>query len=304
MQKERWGISFLELRGVRRDTGTVKRESLHYTVRLVWEYVTSKGIDKMSEDQPKQPNLEQPETEAVHQESTETASVIPESQPQQQSTTEKKSVVAKPGFGQQVLGLVRSLLPSSLSQKLSDGLLTGAIASIFVFILVIIFVSVSPSKPATEVANIPIAEETEAIAPEESLPLSVDPEVLENSFSEAPESMEEIIPSPPELTPEQTLIVSIQNQIDDLINQYGAGITESLRVNFPSSLLIVELNNDWYDKTEEEQDKLVNQMFQETQDLDFSKLQVINSQGRVIARSSAISSEMIILERSLLEIPG
>ncbi|NES67519.1 MAG: hypothetical protein F6K24_20890 [Okeania sp. SIO2D1] len=259
----------------------------------------------MSEDQPQQPNLEQPETEAVYQESTETASVTPESPPEQQSTTEKKSVVAKPSLGQQVLGLVRSLLPASLSQKLSDGLLTGAIASIFVLILVIIFVSVYSGQPATEVADIPISEEIEeAIAPEESLPLTVDPELSEDSFDEAPESVEPIIASPPKLTPEQILIVSIQNQIDDLTNQYGAGIIESLRVNFPSSLLIVELNNDWYDRTEEEQDKLVNQMFQEAQDLDFSKLQVMNSLGRVIARSSVINSEMIVLERSLLEIPG
>ncbi|NEP89032.1 MAG: hypothetical protein F6K18_20575 [Okeania sp. SIO2C2] len=272
----------------------------------------------MSEDQPQQPNLEQPETEAVYQESTETASVTPQSPPEQQSTTEKKSVVTKSGLGQQVLGLVRSLLPASLSQKLSDGLLTGAIAGIFVLILVIIFVSFSPGQPATEVADIPIAEEIEAIAPtdipiaeeieaiapEESLPLTVDPEVSEDSFDEAPESVEPIVVSPPKLTPEQILIVSIQNQIDELTNQYGAGIIESLRVNFPSSLLIVELNNDWYEKAEEEQDQLVNQMFQEAQDLDFSKLQVMNSQGRVIARSSVINSEMIVLERSLLEIPG
>lgn len=258
----------------------------------------------MSEDQPNQPNLEQPETEAVSQESTETTSVTPESQPQQQSTTEKKSVVTKPSLGQQVLGLVRSLLPASLSQKLSDGLLTGAIASIFVLILVIIFVSFSPGQPATEVADIPIAEEIEAIAPEESLALTVDPEVPDNSFYEAPDFVEPMIPPPPKLTPEQILIVSIENQIDDLTNQYGGGIIESLRINFPSSLLIVELNNDWYEITEEEQDKLVKQMFQEAQDLDFSKLQVMNSQDRVIARSSVMSSEMVILERSLLEIPG
>ncbi|NEP41056.1 MAG: hypothetical protein F6K35_18265 [Okeania sp. SIO2H7] len=161
----------------------------------------------MSEDQPQQPNLEQPETEAVYQESTETPSVTPQSPPEQQSTTEKKSVVAQPSLGQQVLGLVRSLLPASLSQKLSDGLLTGAIAGIFVLILVIIFVSFSPDQPVTEVADIPIAEEIEeaiaptdipiaeeieAIAPEESLPLTVDPEVSEDSFDEAPESVEPI----------------------------------------------------------------------------------------------------------------
>ena len=69
-------------------------------------------------------------------------------------------------------------------------------------------------------------------------------------------------------------------------------------------MLIVELSNDWYDLNAEEQDKLANQMFEQAQGLDFSKLQVINSQGRMVARSPAIGSEMIILERSLLERPG
>ncbi len=264
----------------------------------------------MSEDQPKQPSPEQPETEAVSPETTETPSVTSESQPQQPSTTENKSVVAKPGLWQQVLGLVRSLLPESLSQKFSDSLLTGAIATIIALILVIIFVSFPSSKPTTEVADIPVVAEselTEAIAPEESLPSIIDSENVQISdltLPEAPESVEPIIPSPPKLTPEQILIVSIQNQIADITNQYSGGIIESLIINFPSSLLIVELSNDWYDLTAGEQDKLVNQMFEQAQDLDFSKLQAINPQGRMLARSSVIGSEMIILERSLLEIPG
>ncbi|WP_307785847.1 transposase [Okeania sp. KiyG1] len=32
--------SVFKARGVRRDTGTAKRESLHYSFSLVWEYVT------------------------------------------------------------------------------------------------------------------------------------------------------------------------------------------------------------------------------------------------------------------------
>ena len=55
---------------------------------------------------------------------------------------------------------------------------------------------------------------------------------------------------------------------------------------------------------QEEQDKLVNQMFEEVQDLDFNRLTLINSQGRMVARTSVISSDMIILERSLLKLPG
>lgn len=264
----------------------------------------------MSEDQSNQPNLEQPETEAVSQETTETPSITSETQetqPQEQPTTKNESVVAKPGLWQQVLGLVRSLLPESLSQKLSDGLLTGAIAGIFALILVIIFVSFPSSKPTTEVVDIPVVPEselTEAIAPEESLPSTENGEISDLTLPEAPESIEPIVPEPPKLTPEQIFLVSIQNQIDDLANQYGGGIVESLKFDFPSNLLILELNNDWYDMTQEEQEELVNQMFEEVQDLDFNKLALINTQGRIVARTSVIGSEMIILERSLLKLPG
>ncbi len=261
----------------------------------------------MSEDQLNQPNSEQPETEAVSQETTETPSITSETQPQEQPISENESVVAKPGLWQQVLGLVRSLLPESLSHKLSDGLLTGAIASIFALILVVIFVSFPSSKPTTEVADIPVVAEselTEAIAPEESLPSTEDGEISDTALQEASESIEPVTPPAPKLTPEQIFIVSIQNQIDDLTNQYGGGIVESLKFDFPSNLLIVELKNDWYEMAQEEQDELVNQLFEEAQNLDFNKLALINSQGRMVARTSVIGSEMIILERSLLELPG
>ncbi len=56
--------------------------------------------------------------------------------------------------------------------------------------------------------------------------------------------------------------------------------------------------------TQEEQDELVDKMFDEAQELDFNKLDLINSQGRMVARTSVIGSEMIILERSLLKLPG
>lgn len=261
----------------------------------------------MSEDQPKQPHPEQPEAQTP--EVTETVSQIPESPPQQKSPTQKKSVVPKPGFWQQVLGLVRSFLPGSVGQKLSDGLLTVAIAAI-ALILVVIVVSFPSGKSATELADIPVVETPElpfAIAPFDPLlpTIDADQSQMTNLASPgAPQPVELTTPPPPKLTPEQFLIVSIKNQIADITNKYGGGFIESLKVDFPSSLLIVELSNDWYDLSVEEQDKLANQMLQQAQDLDFSKLQVINSLGRMVARSPVIGSDMIILERSLLEIPG
>ncbi|MGD1804204.1 hypothetical protein ACP6PL_02010 [Dapis sp. BLCC M126] len=269
---------------------------------------TTETPDVTSETKPQeQPTTENESTEAVSQETTETPDVTSETQPQEEPTTENESVVAKPGLWQQVLGLVRSLLPESLSQKLSDGLLTGAIAGIFALILVIIFVSLPSNKPTTELADIPVITEselTEAIPTEESLPATENGEISDLTLPEAPEPIEPVTPRPPKLTPEQIFLVSIQNQIDDFANQYGGGIVESLKFDFPSNLLIVELKNDWYDISQEEQDELVNQMFEEAQSLEFNKLTLINFKGRIVARTSVINSKMIILERSLLKLPG
>ncbi|MGK7919906.1 MAG: hypothetical protein AB4080_07850, partial [Trichodesmium sp.] len=250
----------------------------------------------MSEDQLNQPNVEQPQTETVSEETTETPSVTSENTTQAESTTEKSSV-AKPNFWQQILGVVRSLLPQSLSQKFSDGLLTGAIAGIVALILVVIFVSVSASKPTTEVAISPVISEfeiTEEIAVEDSLIPTIDAEDIEisdSTLSETDELIELTTTPPPELTPEQIFLVSIQNKIDDFANQYGEEIIESLTINLPSNLLIVEINNNWYNFTAVAQDNIVNQMFEEAEDLEFEKLALINSQGRTVARTSAISSK-------------
>ncbi len=252
----------------------------------------------MSEEQSKQPNTEQPETDQLSQELTETSAVT------SQSYTQQESTVTKSGLLQQVLGLVRSFLPEPIRQKTSDRLLTVAMATITTLLVVIIFVSFPSSQPATEVADVPIfegSELTEAIALEQSLPPVVDSEDAQ-MLDLAPETGKNT-PPPRKLTPEQTLIVSIQNQIYDLTNEYGDEVLEYLKVDFSSNLVTVEITDNWYELTAQEQDELANKMFQQVQYLEFGQLQLINSQGRIIARNSVISSKMIILERSLLERP-
>jgi hypothetical protein len=253
----------------------------------------------MSEEQPKQPNSEQPKSQKAP------------------STTPQEKGTAKPSLFQRVLGVVRSFLPEAISQKLPDGILAGAIAAIFLLLLTLPLV-LPTVEEVTEVAEVAAIEEPQlpAIAPEES-PLSVEEVSPELSLSEeiaedelssstlvAPEPTEpvEVTPAPaPKLTPEQYLVVAIQNQISDITNQYGGGVIESIEVNFPASLLVVQLSNDWYDLDEAEQDELANQMFQQAQKLDFKKLEAVDPEGVLLAREPVIGSEMIIVQRSLWE---
>ena len=256
----------------------------------------------MSEEQSKQPNSEQPKSQKTP------------------SATPQEKGAAQPSLLQKVLGVVRSFLPGAISEKLPDGILAGAIAAIFLLLLTLPLV-LPPADGATEVAEVAAIEEPqlppEAIAPEESpLPveeispkLSLSEEIVEDDSSSstlvAPEPAEpiEVSPAPaPKLTPEQYLVVAIQNQISDITNKYGGGVIESIEVNFPGSLLVVQLSNDWYDLSETKQDELANQMFQQARDLDFKKLEAVDPEGVLLARDPVIGSEMIIVQRSLWEL--
>lgn len=181
-----------------------------------------------------------------------------------------------------VLKLVRGLLPASANQKLSDWGLTAAIASTIVLILWI-SVAVSPDKPV-DVTKLP---------PEE---IQTPPEL---KAPNKPEPIEVVSPKPPVLTPEQNLIASIQNQVTGITNQYADGLIQSLEVNFPKSLLIIKVSSDWYDIKPGKQDKLADEMLSRSAEMDFSKLEITDTKGNIVARSPVVGTHMVILKRQL-----
>lgn len=235
-----------------------------------------------------------------------------------------------PGFFQKLalgwsatLGKIRSLLPANLSRKLSDTALTGIIAGIAV-ILVWTTSSVFSSKP-TEVATVPPTEEappaTITTPPEiavpptppavEETPPPVE-EITPPAVEETPPPVEEIPPSveetpPPEpeptptptviLTPEQTLIAAIENQVAEISDRFAPGLIQSIQANFRSSSLAVIISNEWYNLKQAQQEKLLAQMLQRAKEMDFTHLDIIDSQGRLVARNPVVGTDMIIFQR-------
>jgi hypothetical protein len=289
----------------------------------------------MSEDQPQQPQSEQPNPQVKPIAADQKAAKTPNS-----SLTKVElqkvllSFANKIGSAwQSLVGLVRSRLPKSTHEKLSDTFLTAAIAAILIVAIGTILtilpgksteiavvsspesseIIVSPSPESSEIIVSPSPESSEIIvspSPESSeITVSPSPESTATNLPEAvvPEEtkpVEIIPPPPPKLTPEQELIATIQKQVTEFTNQLGGGLIQSIQVNFPNSLLIVKVADDWYQVGDGEQDKLVNQMFQQTHKLEFQKLEITNSQGKIIARSPVIGGQMIILERHKSEIIG
>ncbi|MEA5622461.1 hypothetical protein [Nostoc sp. UHCC 0251] len=243
-----------------------------------------------------------------------------------ETTVEKLETAPPPGteetpsFFQQLqlrwgglLRTIRLFLPSNLSTKLSDTALTGIVTGIAV-ILVWTTATVFTSKP-TEVATIPPIEEVptptptittppELVAPEPQPPqppeeITPPPEVQTPPPPE-PEPIPTPTPTPTptiELTPEQALIAAIENQVAEISDRIASGLIKSIQANFRTSNLTVKISDDWYTLQESQQDKLAAEILQRSQELDFTHLEIMDSQDRLIARNPVVGTEMVIFKR-------
>jgi hypothetical protein len=107
-----------------------------------------------------------------------------------------------------------------------------------------------------------------------------------------------IVTIEPELTftPEQTLVAALQGKIADLINKDEADIVNVIKVDLPTSSLVVEMKDNWYELNESRQNKLANEILQRSRKLNFSKLELQDSQGTLVARNPVVGDQIIILQ--------
>ncbi|MCP2729580.1 hypothetical protein [Limnofasciculus baicalensis] len=281
----------------------------------------------------------------------------------------KVSTLAKVGkFWRSILSTIRSLLPRKWHEKLSDLVLTSAIAGIAV-ILILSKVALAPKTaetPTQIVTQVPSESiETPSQSPEETTPEEVSQpvetsapvtsstsvettpeeaatavetsenvevsepaetasetipepekttsEAIDESEETTPEAVDEseettseavdetlpvesVAPAPVELTPEERIIANIQNQLTEITDEYTNGLIQSIQANFRGSFLVVTISNAWYELNESQQNKLGNAILNQAKNLDFSKLEIINSAGNLIARSPVIGSHLIIFQ--------
>ncbi|MEH2110387.1 hypothetical protein [Nostoc sp.] len=230
----------------------------------------------------------------------------------------------KPSFFQQLqlrwgglLRTIRLFLPSNLSTKLSDTALTGIVTGIAV-ILVWTTTTIFTGKP-TEIATVPPVEEVpiptptittppESVAPEPQPPEEITPPPEVQITPPTPEPEPEAVPTPTpiptpsptpiiELTPEQALIAAIENQVAEISDRVASGLIKSIQANFRTSNLTVKISNDWYTLNESQQDKLAAEILQRSQELDFTHLEIIDSQNTLIARNPVVGTEIVIFKR-------
>ncbi|MDH6087290.1 hypothetical protein [Umezakia ovalisporum] len=178
---------------------------------------------------------------------------------------------------------VRLFLPSNVSNNLSDIVLTGILA---VIILAIVWstATIFTEKP-TEIATVTPVEEVSPPTPK----ITIAPELT------TPEPIPEPTPIL-KLTPEEALIAAIENQVAEISDRFASGLIGSIQANFRTSNLTLKINDDWYTLPESEQKQLATEILQRARELDFTHLEIVDSQDRLIARNPVVGNEMIIFQ--------
>jgi hypothetical protein len=159
-------------------------------------------------------------------------------------------------------------------------------------------------QPATISPEIeePRSPEPERLEPktEENRTIKDDPN-LEQPLTNVPQNLEASRPKLPPLplTPEQRLRDQVASQLNNLNQQLTRQVVIDLNVNVRISLLKIIVNDDWYDLAARDQQKLVNQAYDEGTFLHFQKIQFWDQKNHLLARNSVIGQEMLILKSSL-----
>jgi hypothetical protein len=220
-----------------------------------------------------------------------------------------------------LLDWMRDRLPDSLSDRLSDAVLTSIAGGVLV-LLVWTTSSLLPNQaePVSQTPTVrpspvrPSPVQTVPVKPSPSpqpvpkvtAPAAEKPAVTRTPVptpTPTPTPVPAPLPPPPplELTPEQSLIAAIQDQVAEITNRYANGLIQSIQANFRESRLIVNVSMGWYGLSGDRQNKLADEMLKRAQELDFSKLEITDTEGALLARSPIVGPDMIILQRA---IPG
>jgi hypothetical protein len=190
------------------------------------------------------------------------------------------------------------VLPVSLQEKLSNGAIAGILGGLIATVILTSVWLLPQQQPSTEIVELP-PETAPETSPEATPTVTEIPDAIETppelKAPGRPEPVEVIPPPEPELTPEQSLIASIQDQVAALTSQYPEGLVRSVEANFLGSRLIVTVGDDWKTLNPNRQDKLANSILQRSQKLDFRKLEIVDSQGNLLARNPVVGNKMVII---------
>jgi hypothetical protein len=158
--------------------------------------------------------------------------------------------------------------------------------------------NVATLLPAKEQAPAPLADSTPNtinIDPEKTTNLTEEtglPSVLEAPSPPAPVAVSPLPLAP--LTPEQSLLAVIQQELVDLEGLYPPQLMERIEPNFLASRLTLTVGDSWQELSSKQQQTLLDALWQRAQKLSFRRLWIYDLKGDLIARSPLVGKDMVV----------
>jgi hypothetical protein len=212
----------------------------------------------------------------------------------------KKVLTVRLNWWQKILLNIRAFLPSSLSNSLNDFALLSTLviaitsivlSSIFIFNKVNIertIVTQTPSQVEINPGEIPLESLPSSTQNSEETVITENPQVTESNELSRSEEIE--------LTPEENLFAVIKTQIKRITESYSDELIVSIQPDFLASNLSIEVSDEWNTFNRNRQEKIAGDLFRRSQQLDFKKLEILDSEGIIVARSPVVGNKMVILD--------
>lgn len=175
-----------------------------------------------------------------------------------------------------VLDQIRRVLPSQVSRNLPDSLLTGVILGLVLLVLTITSSFSTPAR-ATAPTTGPFLVEPTPI-PAKRLPL----------------------PEPTKLAAaEPTPLSLIEEQVTSLTNRYEPGLVQFVQADRHHDRLTIQFSDAWYHLSQERQDALTNELWQQAKELNVQSLTLTDAEPTLLARSPVVGDRMVVVKRRL-----
>ncbi len=104
-------------------------------------------------------------------------------------------------------------------------------------------------------------------------------------------------PDIPELTPEEAWLADTRQQLLSIPERYHPGLVESLNLQKDPATLKFVFTQAWYDLKPQQQDGLVNDLWQQRQLLDLNNFEITDPSGQLLVRPPVIGSQPVIVHR-------
>ncbi|MGF1461370.1 MAG: hypothetical protein ACFBSG_20380 [Leptolyngbyaceae cyanobacterium] len=212
----------------------------------------------------------------------------PPETPPQPTTTREALAWIQPAwqrfqrFWLRLLVGVRNRIPAAA--KLSNSVLSAILIGVLVLLLIVI-------NSLRQPASASLDEPRSTTAPAQNVPAATSPAEPLPVVEPAPASDVEPASEPP--TSDRIAQIQVQLTDSEILN--AQRVIDSVQADFNRNAVTLNLNGDWYRLSNYDRRQLANALRQRSEKLDFSSLQMQDTEGRLVARSPVVGDAMVIL---------